>query len=137
MGELSPDPKGVRRIKRDGAGLFCMDGGLWRLNLEVARYHLKLRCNAREGVEPPERLLPPRTYLYRRVYGANRAELFEICRTGTCLTMPFRILEIPDAPTPDQLQQLLAYIGPNLGLPCWGNKFDFGRFVLMPPRLLE
>ena len=132
LGSEIPGNGGIRKIAKDVNGLVLLDRELIRLNLEIARQTLKMRVNVKEGVNPPCRLLPAQTFVFRRTYGASRSELFEIYRSGTVLTLAFDLLKIPQAPTEAQLRELLGWVGQHLGISQFGAKFGYGRFQVLP-----
>jgi hypothetical protein len=130
LGDLTPDPSGVRRFRRIGK-LIKIQPALWREQFQKAAHDTHIRANL-QAIKLPESMIPASIHLYTRRYSQVQTDIFESFRKGTVLqTLLHLQCDEPRAVTLDQVRVLMACIGEWHGLSPWGSKFGYGRFEVL------
>lgn len=134
LGSLSPDHRGIRRFRMDGAKVF-VHADYWKEQFKIAAMQLHYPINT-DTLHPPSGIESASIHLFRRIFSKRRMELFESFRAGTVLTFDFIVREDkPRCPDVQQFKNMLEFIGEYLGLSQFGSKFGFGKFKVVDVRM--
>ena len=143
-------PNGVRsftRIRGDDNRISVdLQHWCWAFQEAVSSLHLPVLTTT---LYPASGFAVPTLVMYNRKWSTKTAdgrerpqsEMFEAIQAGTILTFQIMSAAGPDksdgpAPTCEQLQALLNFIGEFIGISQWGNKFGYGRFRVESIRAL-
>lgn len=126
------DAEGIHRFARVDGDMVSLEPKTWLWMLDQSSRDLGLDVDCKT-VRAPLGVRPGTTVLRRHPWNATRVDMFEAIPKGAELGFRVAIMAEAGAPSPNQLQDMLEYIGDYIGMSQWGSKppFGYGRFKVL------